>query len=45
MLNDTSPLFSPALLQQLDINGPRYTSDPTADRFHAGFDAAASVAA
>ena len=41
MLNDTSPLFSPALLQQLDINGPRYTSYPTADRFHDGFDAAA----
>ena len=44
MLNDTSPLFSPALLQQLDINGPRYTSYPTADRFHDGFDAAAYAA-
>ncbi len=29
------------MLQQLDINGPRYTSYPTADRFHDGFDAAA----
>jgi len=41
MLIDTAPIFSPALLQQLDINGPRYTSYPTADRFHTGFDAAA----
>ncbi len=41
MHTDTPPIFSPALLQQLDINGPRYTSYPTADRFHAGFDAAA----
>ena len=41
MRNDTAPIFSPALLQQLDINGPRYTSYPTADRFHTGFDAAA----
>ncbi len=44
MRNDTAPIFSPALLQQLDINGPRYTSYPTADRFHTGFDAAAYAA-
>ncbi len=44
MLTDTGPIFSPELLQQLDINGPRYTSYPTADRFHAGFDAAAYAA-
>ena len=36
-----APVFSPALLQQLEINGPRYTSYPTADRFHEGFDASA----
>ena len=38
---DTAPIFSPELLRQLDVNGPRYTSYPTADRFHEGFDAAA----
>jgi len=38
---DTAPIFSPDLLRQLDVNGPRYTSYPTADRFHDGFDAAA----
>jgi oxygen-independent coproporphyrinogen-3 oxidase len=41
MLTDTAPIFSPELLRQLDINGPRYTSYPTADRFHERFDAAA----
>jgi oxygen-independent coproporphyrinogen-3 oxidase len=41
MFANSAPIFSPALLQQLDINGPRYTSYPTADRFHEGFDAAA----
>jgi oxygen-independent coproporphyrinogen III oxidase len=41
MRNTSPPIFSPALLQQLDINGPRYTSYPTADRFHDGFDATA----
>jgi len=40
----TAPIFSPELLRQLDINGPRYTSYPTADRFHDGFDAAAYAA-
>jgi oxygen-independent coproporphyrinogen-3 oxidase len=41
MLSDSAPIFSPELLRQLDINGPRYTSYPTADRFHERFDAAA----
>jgi oxygen-independent coproporphyrinogen-3 oxidase len=41
MPTDTAPIFSPDLLRQLDVNGPRYTSYPTADRFHEGFDAAA----
>ncbi len=27
-------VFSPDLLRRLDTNGPRYTSYPTADRFH-----------
>lgn len=31
------PLFQPELLKRFDINGPRYTSYPTADRFHAEF--------
>ena len=30
-------LFHPELLQKFDINGPRYTSYPSADRFHADF--------
>ena len=30
-------LFHPELLQKFDINGPRYTSYPSADRFHDGF--------
>jgi len=38
MPTDTSAVFAPELLSQLDIHGPRYTSYPTADRFHAGFD-------
>ena len=32
-------IFSPELLRRFDINGPRYTSYPTADRFVASFDA------
>jgi oxygen-independent coproporphyrinogen III oxidase len=44
MPTDTAAVFSPALLQQLDLNGPRYTSYPTADRFHTGFDATAYAA-
>ena len=32
-------IFSPELLRRVDINGPRYTSYPTADRFVASLDA------
>ncbi|MDR3221395.1 MAG: oxygen-independent coproporphyrinogen III oxidase [Candidatus Accumulibacter sp.] len=35
------PLFDEALIRRFDINGPRYTSYPTADRFGPGFDARA----
>jgi oxygen-independent coproporphyrinogen III oxidase len=41
-------VFTPDLLRRLDTNGPRYTSYPTADRFHEGFtdrDYAAALAA
>jgi oxygen-independent coproporphyrinogen III oxidase len=41
-------VFTPDLLRRLDTNGPRYTSYPTADRFHDGFtdrDYAAALAA
>ncbi|EFF75937.1 oxygen-independent coproporphyrinogen III oxidase [Achromobacter piechaudii] len=31
------PFFPPQLLARLDKNGPRYTSYPTADRYHSGF--------
>ncbi len=31
------PFFPPQLLERLDKNGPRYTSYPTADRYHEGF--------
>ncbi|MGQ5522162.1 radical SAM protein [Chitinimonas sp. PSY-7] len=30
--------FDKALIARMASNGPRYTSYPTADRFHAGFD-------
>ena len=30
-------LVSPDLLRQMDLQGPRYTSDPTADRFVEAF--------
>ncbi len=33
-------VFTPDLLRRLDTNGPRYTSYPTADRFHEGYTAA-----
>jgi oxygen-independent coproporphyrinogen-3 oxidase len=32
--------FDPELIRKYDVFGPRYTSYPTADRFHAGFTAA-----
>lgn len=35
--NTLEPLFQPELLKRFDINGPRYTSYPTADRFHGQF--------
>lgn len=31
------PVFPDSLLSRLDRNGPRYTSYPTADRYHDGF--------
>jgi oxygen-independent coproporphyrinogen-3 oxidase len=34
----TMSLVSPDLLRQMDLNGPRYTSYPTADRFVEAFD-------
>jgi oxygen-independent coproporphyrinogen-3 oxidase len=34
---DKEVLFHPELLQKFDINGPRYTSYPSADRFHNNF--------
>ena len=30
-------LFHPELLKKFDINGPRYTSYPSADRFNGDF--------
>jgi oxygen-independent coproporphyrinogen-3 oxidase len=33
----STAVFSPDLLRRLDTNGPRYTSYPTADRFHEAF--------
>ena len=35
--NEKEVLFHPELLQKFDINGPRYTSYPSADRFHNQF--------
>jgi oxygen-independent coproporphyrinogen III oxidase len=35
--NEKEVLFHPELLQKFDINGPRYTSYPSADRFHSEF--------
>ena len=34
-------VFDPQLIRKFDVNGPRYTSYPTADRFVEAFDAAA----
>jgi oxygen-independent coproporphyrinogen III oxidase len=33
----STAVFTPDLLRRLDTNGPRYTSYPTADRFHEGY--------
>lgn len=35
---DNSIIFDPQLIRRFDINGPRYTSYPTADRFVEAFD-------
>jgi oxygen-independent coproporphyrinogen-3 oxidase len=43
--NSGEPLFQPDLLKRFDVNGPRYTSYPTADRFHDQFDESDYVAA
>ena len=40
-----TPTFDPQLIRKYDGLGPRYTSYPTADRFHEGFGADAYVAA
>ncbi|QDF96564.1 oxygen-independent coproporphyrinogen III oxidase [Azoarcus sp. DD4] len=37
----TDLIFDPQLIRRFDINGPRYTSYPTADRFVEAFDARA----
>lgn len=37
--NEKEVLFHPELLEKFDINGPRYTSYPSADRFHGDFGA------
>jgi oxygen-independent coproporphyrinogen III oxidase len=36
---DNSIVFDPEIIRRFDINGPRYTSYPTADRFIEAFDA------
>ncbi|WP_348698342.1 oxygen-independent coproporphyrinogen III oxidase [Duganella fentianensis] len=38
-------LFDAALIRKLTLNGPRYTSYPTADRFHGGYGVPAYQAA
>ncbi|MCL2644072.1 MAG: coproporphyrinogen III oxidase, partial [Betaproteobacteria bacterium] len=39
MTNQHDLVFDPELIRRFDINGPRYTSYPTADRFVEAFDA------
>ena len=39
MKNQTSLVFDPQLIRRFDVNGPRYTSYPTADRFVEAFNA------
>ena len=41
MTSQTDLVFDPQLIRRFDINGPRYTSYPTADRFVEAFDAQA----
>ena len=40
MTSDSNLVFDRGLIDRFDINGPRYTSYPTADRFSDAFDAA-----
>jgi hypothetical protein len=37
----TNVVFDPQIIRRFDVNGPRYTSYPTADRFVEAFDATA----
>ncbi|NLF54881.1 MAG: oxygen-independent coproporphyrinogen III oxidase [Thauera phenolivorans] len=39
MTSQTDLIFDPQLIRRFDINGPRYTSYPTADRFVEAFNA------
>lgn len=41
MTSHNKLIFDPGLIRRFDINGPRYTSYPTADRFIEAFDARA----
>ena len=41
MNTQTDVVFDPQLIRRFDVNGPRYTSYPTADRFVEAFDAEA----
>ncbi|MDR2688980.1 MAG: oxygen-independent coproporphyrinogen III oxidase [Azoarcus sp.] len=41
MTSQNELIFDPQLIRRFDINGPRYTSYPTADRFVEAFDARA----
>jgi oxygen-independent coproporphyrinogen-3 oxidase len=41
MNSQTDLVFDPKLIRRFDVNGPRYTSYPTADRFVEAFDARA----
>ncbi|HRP76060.1 MAG TPA: oxygen-independent coproporphyrinogen III oxidase [Rhodocyclaceae bacterium] len=41
MTSQTDLVFDQQLIQRFDVNGPRYTSYPTADRFVEAFDARA----
>lgn len=41
MTSQTDLIFDPQLIRRFDVNGPRYTSYPTADRFVEAFDARA----
>jgi oxygen-independent coproporphyrinogen-3 oxidase len=41
MNSHTALVFDPKLIRRFDVNGPRYTSYPTADRFVEAFDARA----